>query len=100
MTRARARASGDGALEAGDDRARHVDAERPLRRRLEAPAPGREPDAADRAPVAVRRLPVEPATLEVGELGREVEQQRRPLAVEVGVPRARARDEPARQLAR
>ena len=47
----------------------------------------------------VGRLPVETAALEVGDLRGEAEDERRPLAVQRGVARARAREEAHRRVA-
>src|SRR5438445_6922222 len=78
-------------LEAARKSAASVTRRAPLGRRLLPAAPGGEPETADGAPVAVGRLPVEAGTLEVGDFGGEAEDERRPLAVDRGIARPRAR---------
>src|SRR5438034_6676219 len=87
------------AFEAGEEVGGHGDPSPPLCRRLLPAAPGGEPDPAHGAPVPVGRLPVETAALEVGDLRGEAEDERRPLAVQRGVARARAREEAHRRVA-
>src|SRR5205814_1390499 len=89
----------EGVLEAGEEVGGHRDPSRPLGRRLLPAAPGGEPETADGAPMPVGRLPVETSALEVGDLRGEAEDERRPLAVDRGVARARAREQARRRVA-
>src|SRR5262249_43874347 len=76
--------------EAAHDLRREPDPEGPLGGGLLPAAPGGETGAADGAAVAVRRLPLEAAALDVGDLVGEAEDDRGPLPVERDVASTRA----------
>src|SRR5262249_45310195 len=68
------------AIESADDARRQLGAKRPLRGGVLLAPPGREPDPSNRAAMAIGRLPIETAALEIRRLGRERRDDRRPFA--------------------
>ena len=90
----------EGALEPCLELLGHVDPIGPLGRRLQAPAPRGQTDAPNGPAVAVRRLPVETVALEIRDLRTQPREERGPLPVDGGVPRAGARDQRTGRIAR